>query len=317
MINRSSLMSAVLALALAAQLTHAQEGASGRPDPAPETQMGTGEDRPSVRIAFRADQRVYFSTDFRGTDGDVYTARSDVGVSIRSRVSEKFSLDLGLTGGYSRYEFDGVSDPFFTSAGALEDTYEFGVRLGGRYTIDETWSVVGGGFARAGLAEGADFEDAISGGGFLAAGYKASETYSIDFGVLVATRLEDDALVVPYIAIDWKIDERLTFSTTGLGAQLSAVIDDDWSVFLRGRYEGRDYRLDEDFAPAPGGVVRDESFPIGVGVEYSPSTKVRFIAEGGVVVARELEFFDDDERELRTIETDSGAFLGIRVSIAF
>ena len=215
--NRLATLSAGLALALAAPLTLAQEGASGRPDAAPETEMGTGEDRPGVRIAFRADQRAYFDTDFRGTDGDIYTARTDLGISIRSQLSDKFSLDLGLSGGYSRYEFDGVTDPFFTSAGALENTYEFGVRLGGRYAIDETWSVVGGGFARAGLAEGADFEDAITGGGFIAAGYKASENYSIDFGVLVTTRLEDDALVVPYFAIDWKIDERLTFSTTGLG----------------------------------------------------------------------------------------------------
>jgi hypothetical protein len=312
-----TLLSAGLALALAAPVSHAQDGTSGRPDTPPEAEMGRDEDTSRVRISFRAEQRAYFSSDLRGTDGDVYTARSEAGVSIRSQLSEDFSLDFGFGGGYTRYEFDGANDPFFTSNGAIEDAYTTSVRLGGRQRIDETWSVVGGGFVRASLADGADFEDALEGGGFIAAGYRESDDFSIDFGVLASSRLEDDPLVVPYVALTWAIDDRLTLTTTGIGARLDAKIDEEWSVFLRARYESFDYRLDDDFAPAPGGVMRDESFPIGVGVEYAPSRKLRLRLEGGVTVARELEFFDDDERELRKIETDPGAYLGIRVSIAF
>ena len=301
----------MLIAAIAPVCAHAQDA-----EPA-QTAEEIREERPALRIGFRADQTVLFDTDLRGEDGDVFTSRSGVDASIIGRLSENVSINFGINGEFSHYDFDGADTPLLTADDALEDAYTTGLRLTGRRTIDETWSVVGGGFARAGLAEGADFDDAISGGGFIAAGYEHSEDFSIDFGVLATTRLEDDALVVPYIALEWKIDDRLTLTTTGLGARLDAKIDERWSVFLRGRYESRSYRLDDDFAPLPGGVVRDESFPLGVGVEFSPSRKISLLVEGGVVVGRELEFFSDSEDEIRTIETDSGAFLGIRLVIAF
>lgn len=283
-----------------------------------ETPVFRGGDAPSsTRITFRVSERVFFGTDFENESGDVLTSHTDASLAFRSRVTEKLALDIGFGAGYTLYDFGGTPDPLFTSNGALEDAYDMGLRVGGRWTIDETWSVVGGGFGRVGLASGADFDDALVGGGFVAAGYKESGAFSLDIGVLVSSRLEDDPLVVPYIAINWAIDERLTLVTTGLGARLDARLNDEWTAFVRGQYETRAYRLSDDFAPLPGGAVRDEFFPVGVGFRYSPTPSFEIMLEGGVIVARRFEFFDNDENNIRTIETESGAFLGIRFSISF
>ncbi|CAE7173923.1 phoA [Symbiodinium necroappetens] len=258
------------------------------------------------RLTFSADELIAFETDLDDTAGDVSSASTRLRLQLDGDVSDDFSTSLAFTGTFVDYEFSGVTDPFLASPEAIDDAYELGVRLIGRHTFDETWSAVGGGFTRAGFADNADIDDAFTYGGFIAAGYRSSDVFSIDFGVLVSTRLEDDLFVIPYVGIRWQIDETLTLSSNGLGGRLDAKLDDSWTVYIHGRYESHEYRLDDDFAPAPGGVIRDDSYPVGVGVRFAPSRDFSITLEGGIIFGREFEFFDDSENDLRTIET-SGA----------
>jgi len=306
-LNQAALAPTLLLALFAVQATFAQQ------DEAAEAEAAS-----PITISFTAGERINFRTDLNDTTGDISTARTNLGLTIGGEITEDFSLSVTLTSEFSNYDFGGgVADPFLTSSDAIENAYQLGVLVSGRHTINETWSVVGGGFTRAGFTDGADIGDAFTFGGFLAAGYTKSDNFSIDFGVLASSRLEDDALVLPYIAIRWNINEIVSLTSTGLSLQLDAKINDEWTAFVRASYESREYRLDEDFAPIPNGVVRDEEFPIGVGLRYSPNSKIAFMIEGGVIVSRELEFFDDNENDLRTIETDSGAFLGVRLAISF
>jgi len=271
----------------------------------------------SLNIAFSASERILFRTDLDAAAGDVFTARTNLGLEFSGKVHDEFSLSLGLSGVFSRYDFEGVASPLLMGANSLDNGTELGARLSGRHTIDERWSALGGVFIRAGFADGADIGDAFTFGGFAAAGYKHSDTFSIDFGILVSSRLEDDAFVIPYIALNWKINDTLTLSSTGLSARLEAALDSNWTVYLDGRYESYEYRLDDSFAALPGGAVRDDSFPIAVGVRYAPNSTLSIAIEGGIVVERQFEFYNRSENEIATIETDSGAFLGIRIAIGF
>jgi len=301
--------SIAIALSLLSYSTlHAQSEA-----PAPDPADGAS----TFQISASASERILFRTDFDGAPADVSTARTDLGLLISGELSEDFSLSLGLSGIFSQYDFGGALAPLLSGTNALEDGIELGVRLSGRYTINETWSALGGVFTRAGFDQSADLDDAFTFGGFAAAGYKHSDTFSIDFGLLLSTRLEDDEFIIPYIAIDWAINDTLTLTTTGLGARLEAKIDDQWAVYLAGRYETHEYRLDDAFVALPGGVVRDESFPIGVGIRYAPNSSFSLSVEGGIVIEREFEFFDSAENEIATIEIDSGAYLGLSLAFSF
>lgn len=268
------------------------------------------------RLVIGAGGQHAFTSDL-DDGGDVSVTRTGADVSFGGPVGDKLRLSLSLDGEGSWYDFGGDTDLIPGQDDPWDDLYEVGVGLTGIYAVDEDWSIFGGAFVRSGFEPGADLGESIYGGGILGVGFKVTEDLSIRIGAGVSTQLEDDVRFVPALGMDWVISKQLTLRTDGLGLRLDAKLSDEFTVYLGGKYQSRQFRLEEDRGALDNGVVRDQRVPIGVGFIWTPSSSIVLSFEGGVVAYQKYEVLNANGVERGEDETDPAAFIGGRIEFRF
>lgn len=261
-----------------------------------------------------------FEGDLDDADATASVTRAGASIGLLHPVSERLQLTLNLDGEYSWYSFDG-SDPAVFSGGDLDDLLDDAVKInilpGFRYGINERWSAIGGAIVEFAGEPDADVGDSATFGGFGGARYAFSEKFALTVGAGVKSRLEDNAQVIPFIGLEWKISERFRLTSRGPGLNLAAKVSDTVAATIGFAYESRDYRLDDDHRYLPEGVARDTRFPIRVGIEWAPSNNISVDLYTGVVVWQEYEFLDRDGQERFETNTDPAPFVGVNVSFKF
>lgn len=317
---------AALAAVAGAQTTPAEN-----PAPAPQSSVapGAGTERSGgstsrSQYAWLGDWNLViggggqyaFSSDL-DDGGDVSVARAGADISFGGPVGDNLRLSLSLEGEGSWYDFGGTTNLIPGSRDPWDDLYETGVALTGIYTLDKKWSIFGGAFVRSGFEPGADFGESIYGGGVIGVGFKITEDLSIRVGGGATTQLEDDVRFIPALGLDWVITKQLSLRTDGLGLRLDAKLNDEFTVYLGGRYELRQYRLDKDRGQLDNGVARDERVPIGVGVVWSPNSSFSLSLEGGVIAYQQFEVLNAEGVERGDDETDASVFIGGRIEFRF
>lgn len=321
--NRTLCIAWIAGLALSA---HAQTESSSAP-PAPAPGAGTvreGGSSGRTQFAWLGDWGVMvgaggqhaFTSDL-DDGGDVSVTRAGADISFAGPIGDKLRLSLSLDGEGSWYEFGGSTNLIPSDDDPWDDLYEVGAGLTGIYAIDDDWSIFGGAFVRSGFEPGADLGESIYGGGLLGVGFKINEDLSIRIGGGISTQLEDDVRFIPAIGFDWTISKALSLRTDGFGLRLDAKLNDEFTVYLVGRYESRQYRLDEDRGTLDNGVARDERLPISVGVVWSPNSKMSLSFEGGVVAYQQYEVLNANGVERGDDETDPAVFVGGRFEFRF
>ena len=240
--------------------------------------------------------------------------RLDLGTRIP--FSEALSLSIGAESEWSVYDFDG---PLAAATGLGEDAEDLFVgQLGvlGMYDLNDTWQVMLGGTISWGGDFEADFGDGLGGSGLLGVTYRFSPRFSLSPGVLALARLEDDALVVPVLGIDWQMSDAWHLRSIGPGAELTWRANDEWSLFLRGLYRPRDFRLAPN-ATVPSGVLRERAFPVTLGAEWSPTSRVTATVFGGVVLGGSLRLAEDGGDQVFKEDTDVSPIVGGTLRILF
>lgn len=261
-----------------------------------------------------------FSADFSDATGDVSVSRGTGEFQMQFPVFERSQLGLGLS--YSRWNFD-FTDAFafdaddgdpWSGVNEMDLTATFSTQL------TDTWSGVVGATVKSAYADGADYSDSVTYGGLLGATYAFSEKLSIGAGVLVRSSLEDDALVLPLITIDWKISDTLSFSTVPspgrrfLGFTYEPC--ESWAFTAGAAFEFIDFRLDDE-SPAPEGVGRYQRIPVGGGVTYNASKQIALSLYGGVMVGQELTLDDSQGERIQREDMDPSAFIGGGLTFRF
>lgn len=249
--------------------------------------------------------------------GSVGVARAGGDISIGGEVADDLRLTFSIDGEANWYDFGGSTNLIPGDDDPWDDLYEVGIGMTGIYSIDKEWSIFGGAFVRSGFEPGADFGETIYGGGLLGVGFKITEDLSIRIGGGASTQLEDDVRFFPAIGVDWIISKQLSLRSDGLGLRLEAKLSDEFSVYLAGRFESRQFRLDKDRGSLDNGVVRDERVPISVGVVWSPCSTATVSLEGGVVAYQQYEVLNANGVERGDDETDPAAFVGGRIELKF
>lgn len=278
----------------------APEKASGRP----------------ITIQLRGSGEHTFSSDIDGTPGDVGVTRAGFGFGIAVPIAERSSLSLDIDEEVSWYFFDNASGLVPGTTDPFELALSTQIRSRFSSQIDDRWSwFVGGVVSLEGEAD-ADVGDSATYGGFGGARYRFSDSLSVSFGLGARTRLEESTLVIPLIGVEWKVSDRVTVATEGLGARVTARLNDQLAVTLSGKWELREYRLD-DTNLLPDGVARDRRVPIGLWLDWKPTDSVKLSVGGGVVVWQEFRFDDRNGDRVSETNTDPAAFLGLSGSISF
>ncbi len=248
--------------------------------------------------------------------------RSGANLSLLFPVLER--SQIGVSMGYERWNFD------FTDATAFDslkgDPWQGVNRLDLTLTfsqeISDHWSYVVGATVASSYEDGAQFSDSITAGALAGATYKFSDTLRVGAGAIVRSSIEDDALILPLITIDWKISDTLTFSTnpsTGrrfLGLTYQPC--EAWAFTGGAAFEFIDFRLDDDTdSVSPDGVGRFRRVPVGVEISYIPSDQFRVGLYGGYVLAQEVTLDDQEGERVQQEEVEPAPFIGLQIQWSF
>jgi hypothetical protein len=231
--------------------------------------------------------------DLKDSTGGFSADRWFLGAGLNYSWNARTSLGISVGGGRSIYDFDeltvfGGGEPWDT----IEDTR---VSLSARFGFGETGSIFIIPSMRYSGEKGASNSDSRSYGLFAAAAWRLNENLTIGPGIGVFSRIEDGTKFFPVLAIDWNISDRWNLSTgrglassQGPGLTLGYKLNDDWSFGLSGRYENKEFRLD-DKGVAAGGIGRDESIPMVFSANLKPDKKINLSVFAGLEFAGKLK----------------------------
>lgn len=279
------------------------------------TPAHAADDDKSWSFEIGASPSFTFEADMDDDAGSVSVFRTGLDADFGGPFGDRARLSFGINADIAGYDFQDFDVRGVTEE-PLDTAYQTTFSSLFSYSFDDQWYTLVRGSIGSGWAEDADFGDGVFGSAAAGIGYRFSENFSLALGGGFLTRLEDNVAFLPLVVLNWNITDRLTLATTGVGLTLTGKIDDQWSVYLRGGGEFHQYRLDDDAAVAPGGVLNDLRVPIGVGFTWKPTAGLSVSFEGGAVVYQQFEI-RDDERELDEIETDPAAYIAGRLTYRF
>ncbi len=177
--------------------------------------------------------------------------------------------------------------------------------------FDEHWGYFVYGDLTVAHETSENIDDAATGMGALGGRYTWSPNLSLGLGVAVASRLEDDLLILPVITLNWQINERLRLRTLrGATLTYDLTADKKWQVDLGVEYQRREYRVrdDESFTER---MVRAE-----LGATYHFSRHVGLRGFMGMAAGREVELRTSDHK-IRDEDVDPAPFFGARALFTF
>jgi hypothetical protein len=265
-----------------------------------------------------------FDADIDG-GGSVAVDRGYGVVGSRFEISPAVSLGLRVAWEGGWYHFDGAS-PLTLGTGSNPWHSVQGIQVGAQlgWRLDDRWSLSTGIFGGAAGEPDADAGDALSFGGSVGVAWRANDQLTIGGGVLVASQLEDDALVIPLLTIDWQITDHLRLSNvagpeaypTGAGIELVCEAWEAWEFGIGGRWESRRFRLD-DRGPAPNGVGEDQGLGLWLRAGVRPTAALRIDLLLGLMVAEEFELDDRNGNRLAKTDVDPAPFIAGFLSYEF
>lgn len=260
-----------------------------------------------------------FDADFDEGSGSMVVNRFGVGLGISGQPTEKLRLGAGIDHEASFYNFDGDVS-ILGSAEPIDEATLTSLYASAGFNLAEAWWLNAGGGARAGVEGHASHEDGLTYFGYIAPTYQPNKNLRFGAGVLVASRLEDDELIVPIVIVEWRINDVLSLSNApgvlrGPGAQLVYRYSDSLSFTFDASYEQREFRLDED-AIVDEGVARDTRIPVALGAIWNPLESLRISLRGGLSFGTELELFDDEGESVFNSDLDTAPFASVNLSFS-
>lgn len=290
----------------------------------PEPAAADAPDRLSFNV--RSGAILTFEAGLDDSPGDVSIWRAGGGVGAGYWLTRQVRLSADFNTELSWYDFNeatglvpGTDDPLDRASET-----SFGARA--LVIQNEDWAWFIGGRVTVGAEEGADLDEAITGGGVVGARWQMDERFALNFGLAASTRLEESPLVLPLIGFDWQVDDKVRVSSTGpgvfdatdsLGVRVFAEVSEGVEVMLGGRWKMREFRLDESETVASEGVFRDARFALDVGVLWEPAENVSVGVIGGVIPWQEYGIDDADGDEISEMNSDPAGFVAFGGRVEF
>ena len=253
-------------------------------------------------------------TDLGDEGGEFSLDRWYLGLGLDYLWSPRTALGVSVGGGESRYDFGGLTG--LAPGEPWGDIEDWNVSLVSRFPINDRITGIVVPSYRVNRESGASSSNADTWGLLAGVSWRLREGLTIGPGVGVFDRIEESTQVFPILVIDWDITERWNLSTgrglaasQGPGLTLTYAATDNWTLGLAGRYEQVDFRLAED-GPGPGGIGRDETFPLVGTAEWSPNPGTRLSFFVGAEFGGELELADAQGNTIATSDYDTAMLFG-------
>ena len=271
---------------------------------------------PTLNITLGGFANYAADTDLHDSGGSFSVFRSGGNLLFERPISASTDLRINVGGEYSHYYFRNIAAVPGDDGSDSLDAFQLDVRPTISHRFNENLSAFGGiSVTASGMAD-ADFGESLSYGAFGGVTYRVAPNVWIGGGLAISSQLEDDALVVPLLSVNWQITPDWSLSSEGLGLKLAYKFDDAWTAYVRARYDFRQFRLDSSEIVSDG-VLTDQSVPITIGVNYDFGDGLKMAAEAGVVAYRRLEFRDSGGDQVGADEADPAAFVSVQVTYSF
>jgi len=184
------------------------------------------------------------------------------------------------------------------------------------YVANEHWIFQGGALLQSSSQVGADFGDTLTYGAYGLVMYRVNENLTIGGGAAYYTLLEDGSSLLPLLSIEWKINDQWRFTGRGTEARISYFPQPQVSVYVAGSYDTREYRLEES-APYSNGVLTDDSVPVRLGCQWTPTDQLTIAGEVGAIISQTLTFDDSKGHRIVKDDVDPTVFIGLQFSYKF
>lgn len=255
-----------------------------------------------------------FDTYLKDGPGETSVFRVGPAIDVDIPIGDRATLSLSGSAQFSKYRFKDVTGFGAGGPKPIGSTYEHEFNISYSRQFNDQWSFFVAGGVNAAGETGASFSESLTyggGGGFT---YVLNDHVDLGLGVVVRSRLEENAYVVPLPIITWKFAPRWEFTTRYRNARISWQAAEQWTVFATADFQQHEYRLDED-APTSEGIFRDRAIPLSLGATFAPSKTFEITAGAGVNVSRQLTLDDKTGNRVSKVKTDPS--LVVFVSAAF
>lgn len=265
------------------------------------------------RMSSRTSVRYDWPTRLAG-DGEVSARRYSAAGNLTEPLSDHLALGLDADVEFSAYRFAGTVPMIGAMDDMASDTLSMRAGPSIRYRWDEDWS----GVASLRLAftgeTDADWFRAMQGTMMVGADYDVSSAFRLHAALAVISRFQDSPLVIPFILADWTITERLRLATQGPGLALTARLYRGGAFTLRGWWEYRQYRLDDD-PVLPDGVFRDSRINLGAAYTQFLARHVGLSLEIGRALYQKMSLLDRNGEDHGGLEADPVVFGSLTVTL--
>jgi hypothetical protein len=269
-------------------------------------------DRRFPPIRLTAKQEIDWG-DFKGTD--VTTFRTTAGAEVRFPITQKYLASVSTQVGVTATDFKGDNRFIYgrtNSGDPWDELHEFALRYRSQYLVNDRWGVMLSAWMVSRYEDGAKFEDGLKGAGATGISYRYGDNITVVLGVAVSSRIVGGGTSVnPFGQLAWKIDDRHTLSTSGLGLKLRSKWNQSITTELFAKYMGRRWRLDDqDDNRVNRGSLRDRRLPIGVGVQWIFLKGWRLRSELGLIAYREFKITNQDGDSRDTVTANAPGVFG-------
>ncbi len=263
-------------------------------------------EQPQIEQIFQINPGFTYTADADFDDsslGDVSVWRFDIPARYTLK-TENGDLGLGAFYEYSRYELGNLNDDDFNFNTLAFDAFWKGM-------INDNWGYFVYGGITLSADTDADLTDGVTGTGAGGVRYVWSESLSLGVGAGVSSRLEDDPMLLPIIALNWQINDRWSLRTLN-GATLTFDVSGEKTFLLDlgVKYQRREYRLDNDASL----TEKMLSAEVGATYRFCPQFALRGFV--GIAAGRNMEIRADDDK-VQDEDVDAAPFFGVRALCTF
>ncbi|QDU67127.1 DUF6268 family outer membrane beta-barrel protein [Engelhardtia mirabilis] len=254
--------------------------------------------------------------DFSDTAGTVATQRAGWDVVVGRRTESGLLLAVGLESEASFYDFGGTLGLVPGAPDPFNDLYS--TRLGTTLysPLSKRLDLFNGVELTLAGEDNVDPFDGLTVGGSTGLAYRADDDFELSFGLAAASRLEDDAYLLPFIGIDWRVAEGTRLVAEGPEVRLEQRLTDTATLTLSAEYEIRQFRLNSG-GVLDDGAFRDEQIDLGASLAWQPTARTRVEFGAGYTVWRELTFLGNDGSSLGQSETEPAPYGALTISLTF
>ena len=284
--------------------------------PAPQAGPTAAKNPPTTLSTGLAEQ---FNTGV-ASGGTMSITRFQAGVVAPFRLTDALVVSTSFKYGLDIYDFRSVQ-PQWRGPWHNINTYTLATIVQG--TIDDQWSVYGGGLVRESGETGAEFGEGFTGGGLIGVNYKYSDTLSFGGGLGLMSQLEDHAAVLPLITANWKFADAwhlkvgLTdVATTGYGAEVIYDVTSDWQLAFGLQHEKSRFRI-EGANLTQDGIGQEESSALYTDATWHATPDIDVDGYLGLTVGGNLRVENQHGTGIYSSDYNTAAIIGLKASFRF